>query len=447
MDKQKDLDQLFSAAKHQQAVYSFDEAQQSFLAGISTTTTEISPTKNSIFSLKNWIIMLTIVSTIALTFFLGSSHEKTVQPTLHVSTNKPTETTKKQQQPSAPSFALQSTIGKEMLQHLLYYEALTDSLVQANTTVIPTIDEVIVEHKNRFYDLPQFDEGYTIPKLTEEEIKANNKQKKSMLKALEKFDKKVYAHLVSGTFDYQGKITSVQSFLIQKTEVSNLEYRTFLFDLLIQGRNDDFLKARPDHKQWSILANQEKHPYEDHYFSHPAYDNFPVVNISREGAELYCIWLSQEVYKILDDKKKGLFNDVRLPMREEWVMAASIEGKKGPFAWDGQFTRNSSGCYLANYQLSPEEYAKEDSIAKQSNKATDLTAPVSSYYPNDFGIYNMSGNVAEMVYNDFETKAAGTAGGGWRNTEEEIKILGPDPYPGVTTANPGIGFRVVMTVK
>ena len=78
MDKQKDLDQLFSAAKHQQAVYSFDEAQQSFLAEISTTTIENSPTKNSIFSLKNWIIMLTIVSTIALTFFLGSNHDKTL---------------------------------------------------------------------------------------------------------------------------------------------------------------------------------------------------------------------------------------------------------------------------------------------------------------------------------------------------------------------------------
>jgi formylglycine-generating enzyme required for sulfatase activity len=253
--------------------------------------------------------------------------------------------------------------------------------------------------------------------------------------------------IASGTFDYQGKLTSVQAFLIQKTEVSNLEYRTFLFDLLIQGRTDDFLKARPDHKQWSILAKKEKSPYEEHYFSHPAYDNFPVVNISREGAEMYCKWLSQENYKILDDKKKPQFNDMRLPVRAEWVMAASVEGKQGPFAWTGQNTRNSTRCFLANYSLTPDEYAKQDSVATQTNKANDLTAPVSSYYPNDFGIYNMCGNVAEMVYNDVETKAAGTAGGGWRNSEEEIKILGPDPYAGVTTANPAIGFRVVMTVK
>jgi hypothetical protein len=59
----------------------------------------------------------------------------------------------------------------------------------------------------------------------------------------------------------------------------------------------------------------------------------------------------------------------------------------------------------------------------------------------------MNGNVAEMVYNDIKTKAAGTAGGAWNSNDEEIKILGPDPYVGVTTANPAIGFRVVMTVK
>lgn len=447
MDKQQELEQLFNAAKNQQAVYSFDEAQQSFMAGISTSTVEISSTKKSIFSLKNWIIMLTIASAIVLTLFISSGNENAVKSPLIVSSTNAIKSTNNKQQVATQPLAFQSSIGKEMMQHVPFYETFADSTLQIIEDIKSyeiAVDDDKIKHKN---DLPTFEDGYMIPKLTEEEIKANNKQKKAMLKALEKFDKKVYAMIASGTFDYEGKLTSVQAFLIQKTEVSNLEYRTFLFDLLIQGRTDDFLKARPDHKQWSILANQEKHPYEDHYFSHPAYDNFPVVNISREGAELYCKWLSQEVYKILDDKKKPQFNDMRLPVRAEWVMAASIEGKKGPFAWEGQFTRNSSGCYLANYRLTPEEYAKEDSIVKQSNKATDLTAPVSSYYPNDFGIYNMSGNVAEMVYNDVETKAAGTAGGGWRNSEEEIKILGPDPYPGVTTANPGIGFRVVMTVK
>jgi hypothetical protein len=84
-------------------------------------------------------------------------------------------------------------------------------------------------------NVPIFSDEYVFPKLTEEEIKTNNKQKKLMLKNLEKFDKKVYAYIPTGTFDYQGKQVSVKSFYMQKTEISNLEYRTFLFDLLIQG--------------------------------------------------------------------------------------------------------------------------------------------------------------------------------------------------------------------
>ena len=449
MDKQHELDQLFNAAKNQQAVYSFDEAQQSFMAGISATTTEISSPKKSIFSLKNWIIMLTIASAIVLTLFISSSNENAVKSTSIVSSKHSIKTSKNHQVPVAQPLALQSSIGKEMMQHVPFYETFVDSTVQIIENVNSYENDEDEDKINRKNEMPTFEDGYMIPKLTEEEIKATNKQKKAMLKALEKFDKKVYAVIASGSFDYQGNLTSVQAFLIQKTEVSNLEYRTFLFDLLIQGRTDDFLKARPDHKQWSILAKKEKSPYEEHYFSHPAYDNYPVVNISREGAEMYCKWLSHEIYKVLDDKKKPQFNDIRIPVRAEWVMAASVEGKQGPYAWTGQYTRNSAGCFLANYSLTPEEYAKRDTVSNLDNKAvpTDLTAPVSSYNPNDFGIYNMCGNVAEMVYNDVETKAAGTAGGGWRNSEEEIKILGPDPYPGVTTPNPVIGFRVVMTVK
>ena len=72
MDKQRELEQLFQAAKNQQTEYSFDEVQQFFLAQITDVTTGISPTKKSIFSLKNWIIMLSIASTIVLWLFIGS---------------------------------------------------------------------------------------------------------------------------------------------------------------------------------------------------------------------------------------------------------------------------------------------------------------------------------------------------------------------------------------
>jgi formylglycine-generating enzyme required for sulfatase activity len=443
MDKQHELEQLFNAAKNQPTEYSFDEAQQSFMAEIKASTVESTSAKKSILSFKNWIIMLSITSAIALTLFINLSNEKDVKSPLIVSPKNAIKTNKNHQNSVAQPLAFQSSIGKEMMQHVSYYENFADSIIPFHeSTPNYGMEAELERYLQTNITLPYFIDEYRFPNLTEKEIAANNKQKKVMLKALEKFDKKVYTHLVSGSFDYQGKLTSVQSFLIQKTEVSNLEYRTFLYDLLIQGRKDDFLIAKPEQKNWSQISGLENTAFEESYFTHEAFNNYPVVNISREGAELFCKWLSQEVDKILDDKKKELFNDIRLPMREEWVMAASIEGKKGPYCWEGEKTTNSSGCYLANYK--PLEGS--DSTSYKADGGF-YTVRVDSYFPNDFGLYNMNGNVAEMVYNDIKTKAAGTAGGAWNSNDEEIKILGPDPYAGVTTANPAIGFRVVMTMK
>lgn len=76
---------------------------------------------------------------------------------------------------------------------------------------------------------------------------------------------------------------------------------------------------------------------------------------------------------------------------------------------------------------------------------------------NGYGLYNMSGNVAEMVTiipdniccdtvnKKPVTKTPGTAGGGWMNSAEEIKILAPDNHPVETNPHPNIGFRPVMT--
>jgi formylglycine-generating enzyme required for sulfatase activity len=236
-----------------------------------------------------------------------------------------------------------------------------------------------------------------------------------------------------------------------KKEISNKEYRTFLFDLIIQGRKDEFLIAKPDQSQWSAGGVQNS-KMEEYYFSHPAYDNFPVVNVSRAGAELYCKWLSQELLKFVGDKHPERYNDVRIPMHVEWVFAASAEGKQLPYPWDGIYLRNYQGLILANYraEMSPLREGYRAEINPKDSTETflyhDITAPVGSYFPNANGLFNMSGNVAEMVYHSTEGRNnPGTAGGGWMNTAEEIKILAPDPYTGIAGAHKNIGFRIVMT--
>jgi len=287
-----------------------------------------------------------------------------------------------------------------------------------------------------------------VPELTSDEKAENAKRKRKMIKALAKKSKDVYAFIPSGSTKYKGKVTSVQSFYMQTKEVTNVEYRTFLNDLLIQGRTEDYQKAFPQTGQWTEITNESTLSYENLYHKHPAFDDYPVVNITREGAQLYCKWLTEETRKSKYVQNPNMMNDVRLPQRVEWVFAASNGNHKNIYPWGGASTQNAEECYLVNYMPDSTNYGDDGGM---------FTVPVGSYHPNDFGLYNMSGNVAEMVYGSTEintasdlktidTKKAGTAGGGWMDTSEALKIEGDDPYANIETGHPNIGFRVVVTV-
>jgi formylglycine-generating enzyme required for sulfatase activity len=439
MDSNKHMDDLFRAARSQAPVQSFDETKDRFLDSLQHSPGSNGKQGKSFFSLKNVMIMLTAIAAVAVALTLRNTRtpaSKVKNPTEQsiISTSNPHNpesivlTT--DEIPAIVSLPVYKKQVSEVDHQVYYIPVITaDTLKReepSDYTVIQTIPD---------------DEPYVFPKLTEKEIAANHKKKKQMLKALEKMDKKEYIRMPNGSFEYEGKMVSLQSFIVQHTEVTNLEYRTFLFDLLIQGRKDEFLKAKPDQSQWSKingLTTMAMDPMEENYFSHPAYNDYPVVNISREGAEMYCKWLSQELSKFVDKDKVNQYNDVRIPGRVEWVYAASAAGVDYPYPWKGQYLRNSEGCFLANYKPFENSYMDDGGF---------FTVKVDSYNPNSVGIYNMSGNVAEMVYNAPNSrKDPGTAGGGWMSNAEEIKILGPDPYNGKTDAHPNIGFRVVMTV-
>ena len=438
MDKQKNLDDLFRHAMEQNPVVTFKETKEHFLASVETNSVKSNGKKGSFLLTKKLIIMIVTISTLIIALFFSNSQSEN-KPISKISSNVPMEM-KKNSEPIANNQVQLTDPKFKLFESLPNFTHIFPEAIQFSAA---TTDSLKVKENRGFIKshIPIFSDEYVFPKLTEEEIKANNKQKKLMLKNLEKFDKKVYAYIPTGTFDYQRKQVSVQSFYMQKTEISNLEYRTFLFDLLIQGRKDEFLIARPDQKQWSIIQKLENSAYEQHYFSHPAYDNFPVVNVSRKGAEMYCVWLTKEMINTVDDNKKSQYNDIRIPVREEWVMAASSGGTKYPYPWGDEPDR-----LIANAQVNA-NYAHAKSINSETVNKQDVTSLVTAYLPNDYGLYNMSGNAAEMVCNDILTNSVGTAGGGWKNNIEEIKILAPDIYSGITAPNVCIGFRVVMTVK
>ena len=282
------------------------------------------------------------------------------------------------------------------------------------------------------------DTSYRFPNLTTEEIKKNNKQKAKMLKQLAKFDKKQYAFVPSGTTTINKKHVSIQAFYIQITEVTNLEYRTFLFDLMIQGRKDDFLLAKPDQSRWvKDYQGSYNKPMEEHYFSHAAYNDYPVVAISRIAAEMYCHWLTLETSKAYKKKLKQSINNLRIPTEYEWIHAAFGGEKQSTYPWAGPNLRNSKGEFLANFKPMKDNYKADGAFH---------TAKVGSYNPNDFGLYDMAGNVAEMIYYENDKELPGTKGGSWTSIGQELQIIdGKDRFKGKINASVDVGFRPVIT--
>lgn len=237
------------------------------------------------------------------------------------------------------------------------------------------------------------------------------------------FKKQGMVFIPSGSITVNTERKSMQAFYMQKSEVTNAQYRLFLNDLRAKGKKDELAIANIDSSQWrSAMAYCE--PFVEYYAWHPAYDNYPVVNISQDAARLYCAWLTDKY------RSEGYMVTVRLPFEAEWIYAAKSGVDTRSYAWDGAFTRNKKGLILANYK------ADSNYIEALGN---DLLAPVISFFSNDFGLYNMCGNAAEWINEPGRTK-----GGSWANTAEQIKVDAGDTYAGNTAASPFIGFRVVF---
>jgi hypothetical protein len=301
-----------------------------------------------------------------------------------------------------------------------------------------------------------------LPNLTPNEIKANHKQKKKMIDRLIKGDRNTWVFIPSGNMVHKGENKTIQSFRMRSTEVTNLEYRTFLFDLLIEGKTDDFLKARPIQSMWRkrFSNGNGNDPMVENYFSHPAYNEYPVVNITRKGALMYCEWLTNEANKTLRQSGKPEIEPLRLPMEMEWVYAAmgNIPNSKNASGTDS--IKNAKGCYLANYSCLEENNAQYDSILRyyipKDKNGFNLiddggfhTVNGSSYNPNPFGLYCMSGNVSEMIVRKNVSTGAfgeGTIGGSWMSPAQFLRFDAPEEWPfELNGPSPMIGFRPVYT--
>ncbi len=269
---------------------------------------------------------------------------------------------------------------------------------------------------------------------------------------------------VNYNWDNIPRRVTVSSFYMDETEVTNLDYREYLY-WLTRVFGEDYpevvKKAKPDTLVWrSKLAFNE--PYVEYYFRHPAYQDYPVVGVNWLQASDYCAWRTDRVNETiliregvlyvnpnqvaednfnteayLEGQYEGLINEksqlanlgpgggyrrvrvedgillpkYRLPTEAEWEYAAlSLIGNTDPetdreiikqrrlYPWNGHVARNPfddwKGDFLANFRRGRGDMM---GAAGRLNDQADITAPVFNYWPNDYGLYCMAGNVAEWT--------------------------------------------------
>lgn len=257
---------------------------------------------------------------------------------------------------------------------------------------------------------------------------------------------------------------TVNSFYMDETEVRNVDYREYLYWLNRTYGKDykEIVKAaEPDQEVWrDELAYNE--PYVQYYFTHPAYNDYPVVGVNWVQAMDYCAWRTDRVNEMIliregilelnpnqvnadnfntdsylagqyegvqgkkpmknldpnaeDQYRRVEFTDgillpaYRLPTEAEWEYAAlALVGNlphpdeervtdRRIYPWNGTTTRfykgGWQGDFLANFKRGRGDNM---GVAGNLNDNAEITAPVDAFMPNDFGLFNMAGNVSEWV--------------------------------------------------
>lgn len=227
-----------------------------------------------------------------------------------------------------------------------------------------------------------------------------------------------------------------------------------------KGRKDFYKKTDPveiypDTTVWiKDFAYSYNEPMHNDYFWHQAYDDYPVVGVSWKQAKAFCAWRTLYKNAYIKAKKKGRnqINSFRLPTEAEWEYAARGGLESGTFPWGGPYAKNDRGCFLANFKPNRGDYAADGAL---------YTVEAKSYDPNDYNLYNMSGNVAEWTNSSYDASSYEyvstmnpnvpdaknerkvTRGGSWKDVAYFLQVSTRD-FEYADSARSFIGFRTVQ---
>jgi sulfatase modifying factor 1 len=216
----------------------------------------------------------------------------------------------------------------------------------------------------------------------------------------------------------------------------------------------------PDTLVWTKdMAYAYNEPQTQLYFSHPAYYDYPVVGVTWNQANAFCDWRTRLLSAFRQSRKLNLQFPFRLPSEVEWEYAARGGRMAAPYPWGGPSLRNNRGCLLANFKPGRGNYV-DDGVT--------YTAKTYTFNPNDFGLFNMAGNVAEWTASTFHESASSfvgdlnpdyrydakdsdaqilkrkvVRGGSWKDVGYYL-MNGTRAYEFQDSARSTIGFRCVM---
>lgn len=248
------------------------------------------------------------------------------------------------------------------------------------------------------------------------------------------------------------------------------EYNGYVYNLegkrsKIESRADfimrDKINVYPDTLCWiADFTYSYNEPYASKYFWHPAYDNYPVVGVTWKQAFAFTVWRTRHLNKALKKNGESTVHDYRLPLEGEWEYAARGGLDRAKYPWGGPYARNIQGCFLANFKPLRGNYTDDGAL---------ITTAVGTYSPNEFGLYDMAGNVAEWTLSAYDESAYMFAhdmnqnyqymarpddpivmkrkvirGGSWKDVAYYLQC-GTRSYEYQDTAKSYIGFRCVRS--
>lgn len=246
-------------------------------------------------------------------------------------------------------------------------------------------------------------------------------------------------------------------------DVNRLKFKYYWLDqqeaARQQGRRRDFIKEEivevyPDTTVWVRDFNYSYNdPMHQDYFYHSAYNDYPVVGVTWSQAKAFCKWRTKKKNDFLDTKRKSTnVPQFRLALESEWEYAARGGLENGTFPWGDPYTTTDRGCFLANFKPARGNYAVDGAL---------YTMEAKSYNANDYGLYNMAGNVSEWTLDAFADASYKTAstmnpnvedpnnfrkvirGGSWKDVAYFLEVSTRD-YEYSDSARSYIGFRTVQ---